>query len=215
MLRKAVEKGLVAETEILSDKEIFDLIFRPGFTTAENLSMVSGLGVGMDIVRKKIQEIRGEISVDSETGLGTSFTLKLQQSISIIDTLLIQCENTKLAVPLEDIESCSIVNTSYLNSKHNRQIDYQNELIPYINLRREFQFSEHTSEKQRLVVINKHEKRYAILTDFIIGEYQAVVKPLGDEFAQMEFLSGAGLLGDGSIALLLDTDKLRKSVETS
>jgi len=210
--RKAVERGLIAENAQLTQAEVHHLIFHPGFSTAENLTQVSGRGVGMDIVRKKLQEIRGEISVDSEEGLGTSFTMKLQQTISIIDTLLIRSGSSKFAIPLEEVENCQIQTESSLLSKHNKQIIYKEELIPYISLREEFAYTSDLPAKQRIVVVNKYEKRFAIVVDSIIGEYQAVVKPIGSMFSEIEFVSGASILGDGSIALLLDNDKLKSLI---
>jgi len=209
IIAKAIAKGLITETTQLTDKEIYDLIFLPGFSTAESLTQVSGRGVGMDIVRKKIQEVRGEIHIDSEAGLGTSFTLKLQQTISIIDTLLFRTHNAKFAIPVEEVENCQIINTQILQQKHSKQIAYNEELIPYISLGDVFEYDYQLASKQRVIVINKHDKKFALIVDEIIGEYQAVVKPLGSTFSEIEFISGASLLGDGSIALLLDSEKLK------
>jgi len=209
IMKKAIAKNIISENAQLSDKEIYDLIFVPGFSTAESLTQVSGRGVGMDIVRNKIHEIRGDISIDSELGLGTSFTLKLQQTIAIIDTLLIRCDNSKFAIPLEDVEACEIVLNETLEKSTSKQINFNNELIPYINLHNEFNLNGKKIEKWRSIIINKQDKRYAILTDEIIGEYQAVIKPLDKTFSDQKFLSGASILGDGTIALLLDTEKLK------
>jgi len=212
IIDKAVKMGIISENAQLSDKEIYDLIFLPGFSTAESLTQVSGRGVGMDIVRKKIQDVRGEIQIDSEKGLGTSFTLKLQQTISIIDTLLVKSDNSKFAIPLEEVENCQLVNTHFLQSKQNKQIAYIEELIPFISLREAFDYTSQVPDKQKIIVINKQEKRFAVVVDEIIGEYQAVVKSIGSTFSDIEFISGASLLGDGSIALLLDTEKLKKQL---
>jgi len=210
--KKAIEKGIITENAQLTDKEIYDLMFLPGFSTAESLTQVSGRGVGMDIVRKRIQEIRGEITIDSESGLGTSFTLKLQQTISIIDTLLLRTHNSKFAIPLEEVESCELIETAELDLKQNKQMIYKEGIIPFVSLKESFKYFYQINEIQRVIVVNKQGKRFAIIVDEIIGEYQAVVKPLGSAFSDVEFLSGASLLGDGSIALLLDTDKLKKQL---
>ena len=207
---KAIQKGIIRANQNISEKEIWNLIFLPGFSTAESLTQVSGRGVGMDVVRKKIEELRGEISIDSEKGLGTSFTIKLQQTISIIDTLLISCDTLKIAIPIEDIENCELVSNTIIQQNHNRLIPYKGALIPYLNLHKVFELTSPEPDKWRTIVINRHKKFYAILTDRIIGEYQAVIKPLGKTFKGQDFLSGASILGDGSIAFLLDTDKLKK-----
>lgn len=204
---KAVEKGFIHAGTQLSQKEILNLIFLPGFSTAQNLSDVSGRGVGMDIVQKKIKEIRGEISIASEIGKGTSFTIKLQQTIAIIDTLLITANKTIYAIPVEDIEACLEAHENSRN-RQNNLIAYNNDLIPFVNLNNQFQNRSFDNDNEKLVIIKKQNKRYAIVTDSIIGEYQSVIKPLGKAFSKVHFLSGASLLGDGSIALLVDTDKL-------
>lgn len=208
--KKAVEKGFIPEGSQLSEKEIIDLIFLPGFSTAKSLSNVSGRGVGMDIVLKRIQEIRGEISVTTVKGQGTTFTIKLQQTVSIIDTLLIASGNIIYALPVEDIESCGLEARENLLNRQNNLISFDNALIPFINLRDKFSPNSEQilQENDKLIIINRQNKRYALIAENIIGEYQAVVKPLGKTFSDIKFLSGASLLGDGSIAILLDTDKL-------
>ncbi len=209
--RKATDKGLIQPNAQLSEKEIFDIIFLPGFSTAQSLSNVSGRGVGMDIVRKKIQEVRGEISIVSQSGVGTTFSLKLQQTISIINTLLIKSGLFTYAIPIENIESCGLEATENIMNRQNNLIQFENELIPFLNLRERFSSQredEPIRETEKLVILNKQDKRFALIADTIIGEYQAVVKPIGKAFSDIKFLSGASLLGDGSIALLIDTDKL-------
>lgn len=212
VIRKAVEKGLVGDNVQMTDEEVFGLIFLPGFSTSENISQISGRGVGMDIVRRRLQEIRGEISIESEEGKGTAFTLKLQQTISIIDTLLVRSGRSRFAIPLEEVENCQIQADPHQLNRQNKQISYKGELIPFVSLRDEFGYGSDFHEKQRILVINKYDKRFAIVVDSIIGEYQAVVKPVGRMFADVEFVSGASILGDGSIALLLDNDKLKKLI---
>ncbi len=205
---KAVEKGFINSGTQLSQKEILNLIFLPGFSTAQSLSDISGRGVGMDIVLKKIKEIRGEISILSEVGKGTSFTIKLQQTISIIDTLLIKANHTTYAIPVDDIEACLLEAGENIANRQSNLIVFDNELIPFVNLNSQFAASDQDKENEKLIIIKKQNKRYAIISDSILGEYQAVIKPLGQTFSDVQFLSGASLLGDGSIALLIDTDKL-------
>lgn len=205
---KAIEKGFIQHGAQLTKKEILDLIFLPGFSTAQSLSDVSGRGVGMDIVQKKIKEIRGEISISSEIGKGTSFTIKLQQTISIIDTLLVAADHTTYALPVEDIESCLLEAHENIANRQNNLIVFNNELIPFVSLSTNLHRTPLNDDNKKLVIVKKQNKRYAIITDSIIGEYQAVIKPLGKTFSNVPFLSGASLLGDGSIALLIDTDKL-------
>ncbi|HOT15654.1 MAG TPA: chemotaxis protein CheA [Bacteroidales bacterium] len=205
---KAVDKGFIQPGTNLTEKEIMDLIFLPGFSTAESLSNVSGRGIGMDIVLKRIHDIRGEIIVSSTKNIGTAFTLKLQQTVSIISTLLVTSGKTTYAIPIEDIEACNIELDENTTNTQSKLIRYNNELLPFYILKGYTMHAEDSSCSQKLIIINKQSKRYAIIADTIIGEYQAVIKPLGKAFSEVKHLSGASLLGDGSIALLLDTDNV-------
>ena len=207
--RKAVDQGFIQAGVQLNEKEIFDLIFLPGFSTAQSLTEVSGRGVGMDIVLKKIHEIRGEVFVESARGKGTTFTIKLQQTISIIDTLLITSNKSVYAIPIEDVESCDLEEHNQIFDKQSNLFNYNNELIPVLYLREMFMCKTEFPEKEKIIVVNKQGKKYAIVADDIIGQHQAVIKPLGKTFQEVSFISGASILGDGSIALLLDTDKLK------
>jgi len=206
--KKALEKGLISSGKELSESEIYNLIFLPGFSTAENLTNVSGRGVGMDIVLKKIQEIRGEVKIQSEVNKGTTFTLKLQQTVSIINTLLVTSGLTVYAIPVEDIETCLLDIHDNVSDSQNNLIAFENDLIPFYLLHGYNKQEKGSIDNEKLVIINKQSKRFAIVADTIIGEFQAVIKPLGKAFSEVKYLSGASLLGDGSIALLLDTDKL-------
>jgi two-component system, chemotaxis family, sensor kinase CheA len=208
--QKAIDKGIISPNASLSEKEIYDLIFLPGFSTAQSLTNVSGRGVGMDIVQRKIKEIRGEITVSSKPCTGTTFSLKLQQTIAIINTLLITSGNFTYAIPMENIESCELEASNNIINRQNNLITFNNALIPFLNLREKFAKATNNISKdvEKLVIINKQDKKYAIVADSIIGEYQAVVKPIGAAFNDIKFLCGASLLADGSIALLIDTDRL-------
>ncbi len=207
--KKAVDNGLINPGTQLSENEILNLIFLPGLSTAQYLSSVSGRGVGMDIVLKKIQEIRGEITINSIKGRGTTFTIKLKQTISIIDTLLVKALNVIYAIPIEDIDSCIIEAHVNLIDKQNHLFNFNGELIPYLFIEPPACNADFTSDNtDKLVIIKKHHKTFALAVDNIVGEYQAVIKPLGHDFNELKFLSGASLLGDGSIALLIDSDKL-------
>jgi two-component system, chemotaxis family, sensor kinase CheA len=205
---KAIEKGFIQPGAQLTEKEIFDLIFLPGFSTAQNLTEISGRGVGMDIVRKKISEIRGEVVIESTQGKGTTFTIKLQQTISIIDTLLIVSDGITYAIPIGDVECCDLASSEILNYQ-NALVEYKENLIPFINLRNKFNSQTLPPEKIKLIIINKQEYLFAIVADDIIGQHQSVIKPVGETFSGINFLTGASILGDGTIALLIDTDKLK------
>jgi len=208
ILKKAISKGIVSSKENLTDKEIYNLIFTPGFSTAENVSDVSGRGVGMDVVKTSIEEMRGEIEINTEIGLGTSFTIKLPLTLSIIDTLQVKVKSTDFLIPLSDVELCENIATSALTKKSHQTIELNKELVPFIFLRKEFNQLEGLPEEQKLVIIKKEDKRVAIAVDSVIGEHQAVLKPLGDIFSGQEYLSGGSIMGDGTVSLVLDTNKL-------
>ncbi|HEX3010249.1 MAG TPA: chemotaxis protein CheA, partial [Bacteroidales bacterium] len=210
--RKAIDKGFLQEGTQLDTKAIYDLLFLPGFSTASSLTEVSGRGVGMDIVKKRIHEIRGEINIDSKKDVGTTFTIKLQQTISIIDTLLVESDNSIFAIPIEDVEACDIEEHDVIFNQHNQLVEYNNELVPYIYLREKFSSYSETLKREKLIIINRQDKKYIIIADKIIGQHQAAIKPLNETFQHVNFLSGASILGDGSIALLLDTDKLKNLI---
>jgi len=210
--KKAIEKGFISSDKEMTKKEILDIIFMPGFSTAQNLTQVSGRGVGMDIVRKKISEVRGEITIDTEIGLGTSLTIKLSQSIAILDTMLIKCENNYFMIPISDVVICERVEKDLIlkpNSTHT--IPYRDNLIPFIDLREIFELAEKHPPKVKTVILKRQDKYLAIITDKIIGAHQAVLKSLGHTFKQHKLISSGSLLGDGNIAYLLDTMELFKN----
>lgn len=208
ILSKAIEKGLIAPDSKPTEKEIFNMIFLPGLSTAEELSEISGRGIGMDIVKRKIQDLRGEIYVDSEKDLGSIFTIKLQQNISIIDTMLIQCGNSKFAIPVEDIENFEVGHRIDFWVNASATFQYKNEILPVVNLKKFLNIEESDNLKTKLIIVNKYSKRFGLVVDRIIGEHQAVVKPLRKSFRHLSYYTGASTLGDGTLAFLLDVNKI-------
>lgn len=205
---KAVKAGIIASTAKLDKKDIHELIFVPGFSTAESLTDVSGRGVGLDVVKKSIIDLRGEVEIDSEKNLGTSFTLKLPLTLSIIDTLLVQINQKPYLIPLSSIESChKELHTSLFNNR-NKRIEYQNEPIPFMYLREEFQLGGDPPDIENIIIVNLNEKYYALVVDKVMGEHQAVVKPISYLNENQEYFSGASVLGNGQVALILDINQL-------
>lgn len=209
--QKAIDRGLIAANTEISKKEIYDLIFEPGFSTVQTVSKVSGRGVGMDVVKNKINELRGEIEVDSEVGLGTSITIKLPLTLSIIDTLKIQIENNVYLLPLSAVDNCISVNNVSLMTATKKQYDYKGEFLPVITLRDEFSLLSDIPKMGKMVIIHQYEKKYGLLVDKILGDHQAVVKPLDHLNKKHDFFSGVSVMGDGSLALILDTGKMLTS----
>lgn len=209
--QKAIEKGIITEQTQLADKDIINLIFEPGFSTASVVSDVSGRGVGMDVVKKQLEELRGEIEITTELALGTSFTLKLPLTLSIIDTLHVRVKGIELLVPLSNVDYCDKISHEELKALSRNALQMNGSLIPLINLRQMFHFADEQPEFQKLVVVHREEKQFAILTDEVVGEHQAVLKPLGEVFKDQEYLSGASIMGDGKVSLVLDINKLVQS----
>jgi two-component system chemotaxis sensor kinase CheA len=205
---KAIQKGLITIDQQLSEKELFNLIFFPGFSTAEQVSNISGRGVGMDVVKRKIEDIRGQIKISSQLNIGTTITIRLPITVSIIDGLLVKVGNAYFVIPLSAVERCfeapAVRGVNYFN----QVLILDNQQIPFINLTEEFNGIETNFVLQEIVLVYFEEKRIALIVDQILGKFQAVLKPLGKYFSQMENISGATILGDGNIALVLDTNKV-------
>lgn len=205
---KAIEKGLIKQGDHLSTKEIYDLIFLPGFSTTNEITKISGRGVGMDVVKRRIAEIQGEVSINSEDGLGTIFTIKLHQTISIIDSLMVRIYKSYFLIPNTEIEFCIEEYHHDLMDKQNQRVEFENELIPFIYLRKLFAYTNDIPKKEKLIIVNKEGQRIAIVVDEIIGEHQAVIKPLGQILQSQDFLVGASIMGNGNFAFMLDINKL-------
>ena len=214
--QKAVEKGIISASDKPGEKEIFDFIFLPGFSTANSLTEVSGRGVGMDVVKKKIADLRGEIIINSKAGEGTSFTLKLQQSVAIIDTLLFKVEDTHLIVPMSEIEICIQEDATWLEQReHIGTIPFGDQLIYFVNLRQRLELPGSYKKKVKIIIVKKNDNYLAILADTIIGEHQAVLKPMGRALKDQKCLMAASQLGDGNLSFMLDTSVLYNSIDSN
>jgi len=205
---KAIQKGIIGKDDILTDKELLNLIFLPGFSTAEQVSEISGRGVGMDVVKRKITDIRGQIKINSIINEGTTITIKLPITISIIDGLLVRINNDDFVIPISAVDKCYETSPSQLLNKLNNLVVFEGEQIPFISLRDEFGSSANFGGNQEIVIVNYDEKKVGLLVDRVVGKFQAVLKPLGKHFQHMDNISGATILGDGKIALVLDTNKV-------
>jgi len=211
---KAIQKGIITPDKQLTEKETYDLIFLPGFSTAESLTQVSGRGVGMDVVKKKIAELRGQIDVSSEKGVGTSFTIKLHQTIAILDTMLFQINEMYFMVPLSDVEECRLADINEFElRRHTQTLEYQNKLIPYFNLYDHFGLNpDQNLNKLKILIIKRQDSCFALAADRIIGEHQAVLKSIGELAKKQEYISVASVLGDGNLAYLLDLNIIHSSL---
>ncbi|MFA6401942.1 MAG: chemotaxis protein CheA [Salinivirgaceae bacterium] len=211
----AITKGLIgAETE-LTKTEAFDLLFLPGFSTAQKVTKVSGRGVGMDVVKRKIAEIRGEVEIESEINKGTVITIKLPLTLSIIDGLLVQISDTKFIIPLSSVDKCYEFKHKVLENAINHLIRTDEKEVAFLNLRQMFQIEGTPPETEHVVVVQFGVAKIGLSVDSIIGQYQAVLKPLGRLYKNQNSVSGATILGDGTVALVLDTNKLISQYATN
>ena len=206
--RKAISKGLIDNDTAISDKQLYDFAFQPGFSTAQNVSEVSGRGVGMDVVKKSVNQLRGDIEIHSEQGKGSTVSIRLPMLLSIIDTLLLRSGEQYFAIPLTDVNKCTQLYSSELEETVNNQLTIYGELTPYINLRKVFAIAGTQPEKQKIVIVENNGKNVGLITDEVVGEYQAVLKPFDGYYINKQYFIGASLLADGHLCVILDTMKL-------
>lgn len=206
--QKAIEMGLLYEYSSLAHHDLLNLIFNPGLTTSPSINEISGRGIGMYIAKRKLTEIQADISIDSTLDIGTTFTISFQQSLNIIDALLIRANNTRYAIPLEDIELKGIAKEINLSNINNFELTYQQTSIPVISIRN--QILPYSDDKQTgsIIIIKKKTHRYAILADQIIGECKVIVKPEQMPQAGKIHIKGSSYDAEGNKILVLDTDKM-------
>jgi two-component system, chemotaxis family, sensor kinase CheA len=204
----AIKKGLIQQDAAIGGKEILDLIFLPGFTTAENITKISGRGVGMDVVKRKISDLRGEVNIETQINSGTTITIKLPLTLSIIDGLLVEIDKAFFVIPLSSVSKCFEFKHETLINAVNNLIFVNDGHIPFIYLRKEFEISSPSPMLEQVVVIEYGETRIGLTVDKVIGEYQAVLKALGSAFKKQDIISGATILGDGTVALVVDPNKI-------
>jgi two-component system, chemotaxis family, sensor kinase CheA len=207
--RKAVERNLMAEHAEVSDEELYSFIFTPGFSTAMVVSSVSGRGVGMDVVRTNIDALRGSVSVKSVAGQGTTVTLKIPLTLAIIEGLLTRVGNERYVLPLAAVEECVELEEDQRGSSRERNLaQIRGELIPYVHLRHHFGIQGKRAAIEQIVVTQVEGNRIGFVVDEVIGQHQTVIKNLGTMYQNVKEISGATILGDGSLALILDVPSL-------
>jgi len=186
----------------VSDKDALMLIFAPGFSTAEKVTSVSGRGVGMDVVKRNIDALRGRISLDSETGRGTTVSVRIPLTLAIIDGLQVQVGDSYFIMPLSAVEEC--VELIRKNDERAAFINLRGQMVPYVSLRTCFDIPGQSPPIEQVVVCNSQGSRVGIVVDRVIGEHQTVIKSLGKVYRDIRGISGATIKGDGSMALILD-----------
>jgi two-component system chemotaxis sensor kinase CheA len=206
---KAEESGLLAPGAPMSDHDIHQFLFHPGFSTARTVSALSGRGVGMDVVKRTIEAMRGTIDVSTVAGKGSSMTLRLPLTLAIIDGLLVRVGRSRCIIPISVIEECiELTPAVEARSRGRDMLDVRGDLVPFLKLRDLFGEPGEPEPLQKIVIVTIGETRVGLVLDQIIGSHQTVIKTLSKLHADAAMFSGATIIGDGSVALILDVAQL-------
>lgn len=209
ILQKAVERGLVPAVSNLTDQEIYNLIFEPGFSTADAVTNLSGRGVGMDVVKRNITLLRGTVDLDSQPGEGTIIRIRLPLTLAIIDGFLVGIGQVHYVVPLEMVQECVELNTLQREDMSgNNYLNLRGELLPLVRLRDHFAHTGQGARRENVVVVSCADQKAGLVVDDLLGEFQTVIKPLGKLFSAARGISGSTILGSGEVALILDVPSL-------
>ncbi|WP_339170319.1 chemotaxis protein CheA [Anoxybacillus sp. FSL W8-1294] len=215
VLKKAISKGIISEQNAanLTDKQVYELIFASGFSTADKVSDISGRGVGLDVVKSTIESLGGSVSIDSEEGVGSIFSIQLPLTLSIISVMLVEIQHEKYAIPLSSIIETAIVKKEDILHAHNQKvIDFRGKVVPLLFLKDIFEVPvvKEDDDFLSVVIVRKGEKMAGLVVDSFIGQQEVVLKSLGNYLTSVFAISGATILGDGQVALIVDCNALIK-----
>ncbi|WP_316348003.1 chemotaxis protein CheA [Desulfuromonas acetoxidans] len=203
--QKAISKGVIGADDQLSHTDLLNLIFAPGFSTAQQVTGLSGRGVGMDVVKRAIESLRGSITLDSQKGQGSTVSLRIPLTLAIIESLLVQIGDGRYVLPLSAVEECIELTAQDIHDSHGRNLaKVRGHLVPYVPLREEFAIDGNRPAVQQIVITQINGQQLGFVVDNVIGEHQTVIKSLGPMYRDVQCVSGATILGDGSVALILD-----------
>ncbi|MFT4277979.1 MAG: chemotaxis protein CheA, partial [Rhodopseudomonas sp.] len=205
---KAEEQGLIAPGASATDQEIHQFLFHPGFSTAQTISALSGRGVGMDVVKRTIENMRGSIDLSTVTGESTTVTLRLPLTLAIIEGLLIRVGSGRYIIPLSAVEECVELTAEDERSRSRNFLNVRGNLVPFLRLRDVFDADGEPDQHQKTIIISTGETRVGLVADQIIGNHQTVIKSLSKLHSNVTIFSGATILGDGTAALILDVVQL-------
>jgi two-component system chemotaxis sensor kinase CheA len=210
VLQRAWNRGLVEQGVVPSDNTINMLIFEPGFSTAEQVTNLSGRGVGMDVVRRNIEALRGSIKLTSMPGVGLQVDIRLPLTLAIIDGFMVAVGKSKFVLPLESVAEVieSERGVPRLDSAGRRVMELRGRVLPVVNLRTLYGADTPPPERTSVVVIQSMHGRYGVEIDVLLGQYQTVIKPMGRLFKSLRGISGSSILGSGEVALILDVNSL-------
>ncbi|MAL99365.1 MAG: chemotaxis protein CheA [Alteromonadaceae bacterium] len=209
LVAKALERGVIQSAEGLSEQDIFQLIFEPGFSTAEQVTNLSGRGVGMDVVKRSIEALRGAIELQSSPGMGTTLRIRLPLTLAIIDGFLMGVGEANYIVALDSVVECVELTTEQRSEAHGRGfVNLNGEALPVVQLKEYFGLGGTSGRRENIVVVRYGSHKAGLIVDALLGEYQTVIKPLGQLFVHLSGISGSTILGSGDVALILDVPVL-------
>jgi two-component system chemotaxis sensor kinase CheA len=208
IIQKAITKGLIDSGKSISESEVIDLIFQPGFSTADNVTDISGRGVGLDVVRKAVETLRGRVDVSSEFGKGCSFSVRLPLTMAITDGMLVKVGSQRYILPTLNINMSFRPGAEVLSTIIGRgeAVIFQGKVMPIFRLHRLFNIEEAVKDPTQglLIIVGDGDQRCALLVDELVGQQQVVAKSLGEGFSKIQGISGGAILGDGRVGLILD-----------
>ncbi len=206
---KAIERGLIKAADDLSDNDLYELILKPGLSTAKTVSGVSGRGVGMDVVKQNVEELRGTLEIRSKAGSGTTIALRLPLTLAIIDGLLVRVGRQFFVLPLSNILECFELSAEAMRINQGRKfVVVRDEMVPFLEIRQHFGIPGERPAISQVMIAETREGKFGFLVDLVIGDHKTVIKRLGGLYKNVDSVSGAAILGDGTIALILDLNRL-------
>ena len=208
ILAKALEKSLITENQLLTDQEIYQLVFAPGFSTAEAITNLSGRGVGMDVVNQNIEALRGTVDIDSVPGEGSTVSIRLPLTLAIIDGFLVKVGDSSYVIPLDMVHECIDLSSEDNDDSAQGYINLRGEVLPFLQLRDYFKENGPESSHKSIVVVRQGNRKAGFVVDELLGELQTVIKPMGKILKNLRGISGATILGSGEVAVILDVPNL-------
>jgi two-component system chemotaxis sensor kinase CheA len=209
ILERAVERGLAGPDASLDDGQLLNLILEPGFSTADQVTSISGRGIGMSVVKENVEALRGSLTIDSVEGQGATMAMRLPLTLAIIEGFLVAAGRTAYVVPLEMVDECLELSAADRETLRDKSfINLRGVVLPVLRLRDVFQLEAEPAKRENIVVVRCGGQRAGILVDRLLGEFQTVIKPLGRIFSRLQGISGSTILGSGELALILDVQAL-------
>ncbi|WP_078127670.1 chemotaxis protein CheA [Leptospira alexanderi] len=211
IVEKAISKGLITRDQTLSESEIYSLIFQPGFSTAEHVTNLSGRGVGMDVVLKNIESLRGTVQIQTAKDQGSSFHIRLPLTLAIIDGFLVSASGLFFIVPMQMVRE-TVESKFVLNGSSSGTMNLRDELVPILHLSSFLSLEKNTFYKENILILEYEDKSFGIVVNDLQGEIQSVIRPMAEIFKSIKCFSGTSILGSGEIAFILDVPGLYNSI---